>query len=73
MICHKCGGILKEAITDRPFKVGQSSVVIIKKMPVFQCQNCYEYLIEDDVLKKVDQILDKVDKDAELEILNYAA
>ena len=73
MICHNCGGKLEKIITDLPFKVRYNSIVIIKKLPVLQCQNCQEYLIEDPIMEKIDNILDKVDETAELEILSYAA
>ncbi|HDH04390.1 MAG TPA: YgiT-type zinc finger protein [Nitrospirae bacterium] len=72
MNCHNCGGQLEKVATDLPFKIKSDSIVIIKKLPVQQCQNCNEYLIEDSVMEKVDNILNKVDKTAELEILSYA-
>ena len=72
MICHNCGGMLEKIIADLPFKVGHNSIIIIKKLPILQCQNCSEYLIEDQVMEKVDRIIDKIDKTVELEILSYA-
>lgn len=71
MICHNCGGKLKEIITDLPFKINDNSIVIIKKLPILQCLNCNEYLIEDPVMGKIDCILSQIDKTAELEILSY--
>jgi hypothetical protein len=47
--------------------------VILKSLPVLQCRNCPEYLIEDEVLGRVDQILGRVDMEAEVEIIRYAA
>jgi len=72
MICHKCGGELDNLITNLPFKISYDSIVIIKGLPVLQCRNCSEYLIEDAVMEKVDSILSKIDKTAELEVLSYA-
>ena len=72
MNCHNCGAELKKIITDLPFKVDNSSIIIIKKTPALQCQNCNEYLIEDSVMEKVDSILNNIDSMAELEILSYA-
>jgi len=72
MICHNCGGKLEKVITDLPFKIRHHCIVIIKGIPVLQCQNCSEYLIEDSVMEKIDRILDKIDRTAELEILSYA-
>jgi len=72
MICHNCGGSLEKLITNLPFKVSYDCIVIIKGLPVLQCQNCNEYVIEDAVLERVDSILNKIDKTAELEVLSYA-
>jgi len=59
--------------TDLPFKVSETTIVIVKGLPVLQCNNCSEYLLEDPVLKQVEIILDNVDTSAELEVINYAA
>ena len=72
MICYNCGGKLEKIITNLPFKVKQDCIIIITGLPVLQCQNCNEYLIEDSVMEKVDSILNKIDRTAELEILSYA-
>lgn len=72
MICHNCGGKLEKLVTNLPFKISYDSIVIIKGLPVLQCQNCSEYLIEDMVMEKVDSILSKIDKTTELEVLSYA-
>ena len=37
-----------------------------------QCPNCSEYLLEDDVMEHIEDIIEKTNKDAELEILQYA-
>lgn len=72
MNCHNCGGKLEKINTDLPFKIRHSSIIIFKKLPVLQCENCNEYLIEDTVMEKIDSIFDKLDTKTELEILNYA-
>jgi YgiT-type zinc finger domain-containing protein len=72
MICHNCGAKLDKLITNLPFKVNRDSIVVIKGLPVLQCQNCSEYSIEDEVMQNVDSILSRIDKTAELEVLNYA-
>ncbi len=72
MNCHNCGGNFERVITDLPFKISQRSIIIIKKLPILQCQNCNEYMIEDAVMENVDCVLSNIDSTAELEILNYA-
>ncbi len=73
MKCHRCGAKMEQVHTDLPFKVRESSIVIIKDLPVWQCGNCSEYLIEDGVMAKVDILLGRVDASVEVEILSYAA
>jgi len=73
MRCYNCGNILENIFSDMPFKVSNESVVIIKQLPVLQCPNCEEYLIEDPVMQKVEEKLSKVSVTAELEILKYVA
>ncbi|MEC4678220.1 MAG: YgiT-type zinc finger protein [Nitrospirota bacterium] len=73
MRCTLCGSGFKSLKTDLPFKVSDSAIVILKNLPVSQCKNCLEYLIEDEIMERVEEILSKVDQDAELEIVRYAA
>jgi YgiT-type zinc finger domain-containing protein len=60
-------------VTDLPFKVSESSIVILKGLPVLQCDSCSEYVLEDPVMARVEAILENVDKSAELEIIRFAA
>lgn len=73
MKCHTCGGELSGVVTDLPFKVSQATIVILKDLPVLQCENCPEYLIEDAVMEHVEQLLARADESVELEIVKYAA
>jgi len=45
----------------------------VKTLPVLQCEGCGEYLLEDVVLQRVDEILEGGDGRAELEIVRFAA
>ncbi|MEJ2671573.1 MAG: YgiT-type zinc finger protein [Deltaproteobacteria bacterium] len=73
MRCGICGSKLRPLITDLPFKVSETSIVILKGLPVLQCDNCREYLLDDLVMSRVEEILQKTDTAAELEIIRYAA
>ena len=73
MKCTVCGHELTPTKTDLPFKVRETGIVILKNLPVLQCRNCPEYLIEDEVLHHVDEILAGVDRGTEVEIIRYAA
>ncbi len=73
MRCGVCGSGLRPLITVLPFKVSDSTIVILKDLPVLQCDNCSEYLLEDSVMQRVEKILEGADAAAELEIIRYAA
>jgi len=73
MRCDVCGAELTAMRTDLPFKVRERGIVILKDLPVLQCAHCPQYLIEDAVLARVDEILGRVDAGTELEIIRYAA
>ncbi|MBC8392837.1 MAG: type II toxin-antitoxin system MqsA family antitoxin [Deltaproteobacteria bacterium] len=73
MKCHVCGSRMQSITTNLPFKANESTIVIMKDLPVYQCENCSEYLLEDPVLKHVEKIIENVDSAAELEVIKYAA
>lgn len=73
MTCRNCRGTMEDRITDLPFKVGETSIVIIKDLPVIQCAHCNEYALADTVMAHVEKILDTIDKTTELEVVRYAA
>ena len=73
MRCTVCGACMERVTSDLPFKTTDHTIVILKSLPLLQCGNCAEYLIEDEVLSRVDEILATVDGTAELEVIRYAA
>jgi YgiT-type zinc finger domain-containing protein len=73
MKCAVCGARLSSTITDLPFKVTDTSIVILRGLPVLECESCPEYLLDDAVMSRVDEILAHIDGAAELEIIRFAA
>jgi YgiT-type zinc finger domain-containing protein len=71
--CRVCIGNLVAIRTDLPFKLSDRKIVIIKDLPVFQCERCSEYSIDDPIFARVEEMLSGSDKDAELEIVSFAA
>ncbi len=72
MKCLACGAPLRSITTDLPLKVSDQTIVVVKKLPVLQCDGCIEYLIEDAVMAKVDELLARVDRSTELEVVPFA-
>ena len=73
MKCQVCGATMKPFVTDLPFKVTDITIVVLKGLPVIQCERCSEYLLEDKVMHLVDGLLLRIDSAAELEIIKFAA
>lgn len=73
MKCRICGGLLEHRVTDLPFKIGDSSIVILKALPVLQCRQCGEAELEHAIMLRVDQLLAGVDTSSELEVIRFAA
>lgn len=73
MKCLVCGSRLEVTTTDLPFKVTGRTIVILKQLPVLQCRRCSEYLIEDPVFARGEELLARADTFAEHEIIPFAA
>ena len=73
MRCRVCGGALEKRVTDLPFKIGDTAIVIVRALPVLQCRQCSDTELDDTEIKRVDQLLAAVDSSAELEVIRYAA
>ena len=73
MRCTVCGAQMRPITTDLPFKLSAERIVILKQLPVLQCETCREYLLEDAVMARIDTMLARADSTAELEVLRYAA
>ncbi len=73
MKCHICGGDMSETVTDLPFKLDRDTIVIVKGVPVQECERCSEYILSDETMEQIEKLVSRMDKAAELEILRYAA
>lgn len=73
MKCRICGGAKEGRVTDLPFEIGDTSIVIVRSLPVLQCRQCREAELENVAMSRVDRLLAAVDRSAELEVVRYAA
>jgi YgiT-type zinc finger domain-containing protein len=73
MTCRVCGGKQQQTITDLPFKTGEHTIVILKRIPVFQCERCAEYSFDDPTFARFEAMLSRVEVGTELEIISFAA
>ena len=73
MKCRVCCGSLDPRVTDLPFKISDSSIVILKSLPVLQCNQCGDTELEHGTMLKVEKLLERVDRSSELEVIRFAA
>lgn len=73
MKCTVCGARMREMSTDLPLKLSEDRIVIFKQLPVWQCESCREYLIEDPVMGRIDTLLAQTPNRTELKVIRYAA
>ena len=73
MKCHVRGAKLESVVTDLPFKVSYKKIVIVEDLPIHQCSQCREFLLDDFVMERVEAILEAVDTGSKLAIVEYAA
>jgi YgiT-type zinc finger domain-containing protein len=64
---------MDERMTDLPFKIGDTTIVIVRALPVWQCRQCGETELENIAMARIDGLLAAVDRSAELEVVRYAA
>ncbi len=73
MKCTVCAAPMQHVVTDLPFKLSTSTIAIVKHVPVLECTNCREYLLDDDTMGRVEDILNKIDESTELGVVDFAA
>jgi len=71
MKCRVCAGQLRPIRTDLPFKISERTIVIVKDLPVLQCERCTEYSMDDPTFARVEGLLARIDTAAELEIVPF--
>ncbi len=72
MTCHVCGERLNPTISDLPFRLGPTTIVVVKRLPVLECGNCAEFSIEDQVMVRVERLFEQTGEAAELAVIPYA-
>ena len=73
MKCHVCGGRLASTISDFPFRVGPTTIVVVKRLPILECTDCMEFSIEDSVMATIESILEQTDETTELAVIPYVS
>lgn len=73
MKCHACGVPMRRVVTDLPFRVNRSVMIILKGLPYVECSECGAYVLEEEVMERVHEIVGRLRYPSHLEAVLYAA
>ena len=71
--CVFCKGEMREGKVNVPVDLGDR-FILIKGVPALVCQECGEYFVSDEVMKRLESIVEEAkSRNVEIEILRFAA
>lgn len=71
MICYLCKGHYKKSTTTH-FVDLKKCMVIVKNVPCWECEQCGEIVYDDDVVDRLDKIIQKVSEMmTEIAVIDY--
>ena len=73
MKCHVCGTLMTRVVTDLPFRVDRSVMIILRELPLIECRECSAYAFEERVMERVHEIVERLRSPAHLDAVRYAA
>lgn len=73
MKCHVCGVQMRRVVTDLPFRVNRSVMIILKGLPLLECGECGAYALEEAVMERIHEIIGRLQSPTHLDAVLYAA
>ena len=73
MKCHVCGTSMTRVVTDHPFRVNRSVMIILRDLPLLDCRECGAYAFEENVMERVHEIVARLRSPSHLDAVRYAA
>lgn len=73
MKCHLCGKPMRRVVTDLPFRVNRSVMIILRNLPLVECSECGAYILEEKVMERVHEIVGRLRSPSHLEAVLYSA
>jgi hypothetical protein len=64
---------MTRVVTDLPFRVDRSVMIILRDLPLTQCIECGAYAFEERVMERVHEIIDRLQSPSHLDAVRYAA
>ncbi len=63
MNCPLCKGKMVHGVTNLPFGLERGNVIVIINVPALVCEQCGDDFVEIDVVRKVEKIVDRIERD----------
>ena len=73
MKCHVCGTPMTCVVSDLPFRVNRSVMIILRDLPLMECSECGAYAFEERVMQRVHEIIGRLRSPSHLDAVLYAA
>jgi YgiT-type zinc finger domain-containing protein len=64
---------MKSIVTDLPFRVDRSVMIILRDLPLLECSKCGAHALEEEVMERVHEIVGRLRSPSHLEAVLYAA
>ena len=62
MRCPLCRGEMEKGTTSLPYELGRDKLIVVRDVPALICAQCGETFIESLTVKRVEEIIDTVEK-----------
>lgn len=72
MKCHVCGTSMTRVVSELPFRVNQSVMIILRDLPLLECTECGAYAFEEKVMERVHEIVERLHCPSHLDAVLYA-
>lgn len=72
MKCHVCETPMTRVVSDLPFRVDRSVMIILKDLPLLECSECGAYALEETVMERVHEIVQKLRSPSHLDAVLFA-
>jgi YgiT-type zinc finger domain-containing protein len=72
MKCHVCGIPMTRVVTDLPFRVDRSVMIILRELPLLECSECGAYALEEMVMERVHEMVQSLRSPSHLDAVLYA-
>ncbi len=63
MKCPLCKGEMLSGKTNLPYSLEEGKIIVVINVPALVCNQCGDDFVEIDVVRKVEKILDRIERD----------